>query len=350
MSATTIRPTIPLVHLGKASPEALAELHPEGAAELAASARRMLPGLLLPMLDALSRRWAARSNNPYREEVARLAARIGTGTWFLNFCFEWGCTTGVAPDPAGPGMRMLRTLDWPFHGIGRHVVVARQEGPAGPFLNITWPGFVGVVTAMAPGRFTLAINQAPLVRRGYLPLAADWMVNRINVFRSRSLPPVHVARQAMESCRSYEEAKEMLETTPIALPAFFSLAGTDAKQGCVIERTETRAWVHPAPATAANHWLTQGLKGWPRGVDSRRRHRLMNGLSRLPAKGFDWMVAPILNKDTRLSVVANAMAGTLLVMGWEVGGAGVEAATEVLAYCEPAANPGQAAGKTALLR
>ena len=183
MSATAIRPVIPLVHLGARSPEALAEMHPEGAAELVAAARRMLPGPVLPLLDTLSRRWAARSNNPYREEVARLSARIGTGAWFMNFCFEWGCTTGVAPDPAGPGMRMLRTLDWPFHGVGRHVLVARQQGPAGPFLNVTWPGFVGVVTAMAPGRFALAINQAPLVRRGYLPLAADFGVLRATAHR-----------------------------------------------------------------------------------------------------------------------------------------------------------------------
>ena len=345
MSATTIRPAIPLVRLGKASPEALAELHPEGAAELVAAGRRMLPGPLLPLLDSLSRRWAVRSKNPYREEVARLSARIGAGAWFMNFCFEWGCTTGVAPDPAAPGMRMLRTLDWPFHGVGRHVLVARQEGPAGEFLNVTWPGFVGVVTAMAPGRFALAINQAPLVRRGYLPLAADWLVNRVRVFRSRCLPPAHLARQAMESCRSYEEAKEMLETTPIALPAFFTLAGMNGTAGCVIERTETRAWVHAAPAAVANHWLTQGLKGRPRGIDSRRRHRLMNGLSRLPSDAFGWMVAPILNKDTRLSLVANAAAGVLLVQGWEADGA----ATEILAHREPAASPGERL-ETALLR
>jgi hypothetical protein len=70
----------------------------------------------------------------------------------------------------------------------------------------------------------------------------------------------------------------------------------------------------------------------------------MNGLSRLPAEGFDWMVEPILNKDTRLSLVANAAAGMLLVLGWEVGGAAVEAATEILSYREPAAHPSQAAG------
>jgi hypothetical protein len=327
------KPAIPVVDLGGATPGALARSHGADADALVRAAKRMLPGPLLPLLDRLSRRWARKSGNPYIEEVSELSAHIGTGAWFMNFCFEWGCTTGVAQDPQGPGMRMLRTLDWPFHGIARHVVVARQRGPAGSFLNITWPGFVGVITATAPGRFALAINQAPLARRGYLPWALDWVINRFKVFRSPHLPPAHLARQVMEDCRSYEEAKERLETTPLALPAFFTLAGARPGEGCVIERTEDRAWIHPAPAAIANHWLTPGLRGTPRGIDSRRRHRLMNGLSRLPAEEFGWMLHPIHNPETRLSVVANAATGRLLVQGWEADGA----ATEVLSHEERAA-------------
>lgn len=330
MTETPEKQVIPVVDLAGNPPGHLADSHPLYMESLVKAAKRMLPGPLLPLLDGFSRRWALKSANPYCHEVTELAGKMGTGAWFMNFCFEWGCTTGVAPDPRAQGMRMLRTLDWPFNGIGQYVLVARQAGKAGTFLNITWPGFVGVITAMAPGRFALAINQAPLVRRGYLPLSVDWLLNRIRVFRSRHLPPAHLARQVMESCRSYEEAKDMLETTPLALPAFFTLAGTRPGDGCVIERTETRAWVHPAPAAVANHWLTGGLKGRPRGIDSRRRHRLMNGLTRLPAEEFDWMLHPIHNKETRLSVVANAASGRLLVQGWEADGA----ATEILDHTE----------------
>lgn len=71
----------------------------------------------------------------------------------------------------------------------------------------------------------------------------------------------------------------------------------------------------------------------------------MNGLSRLPSEAFDWMVEPILNRDTRLSMVANAATGALMVQGWEVDGA----ATGVLAHREPAANSAEAL-ETALLR
>ena len=345
MTMDTNKPAIPVIDLSGASPEALAERHGDDARALVAAAKRMLPGPLLPLLDGLSRRWAMRSANPYRGEVARLAAHLGAGAWFMNFCFEWGCTTGVARDPRGPGMRMLRTLDWPFHGVGRHVLVARQQGPAGAFLNVTWPGFVGVITAVAPGRFAVAINQAPLVRQGYLPLALDWLFNRVRVFSSRHLPPAHLARQVMESCRTYDEAKEVLESTPLALPAFFTLAGTAPGEGCVIERTEREAWTHPAPAAVANHWLTRGLKGRPRGIDSRRRHRLMNGLSRLPSPAFDWMIEPVRNKDTRLGVVANPATGHILVQGWEADGA----ATAVLDHQEPSATAG-ARREAALLR
>ena len=43
-------------------------------------------------------------------------------------------------------------------------LVARHESPAGSWLNVTWPGFVGVLTGMAPGRFSIAYNQAPIRR------------------------------------------------------------------------------------------------------------------------------------------------------------------------------------------
>ena len=57
-----------------------------------------------------------------------LTSRNIRGGWFMNMSYEWGCTTGVAAEPGGQGMRLLRTLDWPFHGMGREVVVAVTNG------------------------------------------------------------------------------------------------------------------------------------------------------------------------------------------------------------------------------
>ena len=60
--------------------------------------------------------------------------------WFVNASYEWGCTTRIDVEPA-PILR--RTLDWPFTGLGRYVEVALQDGGAGPYASLTWPGAVG---------------------------------------------------------------------------------------------------------------------------------------------------------------------------------------------------------------
>ncbi|MFL5056845.1 MAG: hypothetical protein ACJ8DE_16585, partial [Microvirga sp.] len=76
--------------------------------------------------------------SPYVGEIAEIAAIAGRpGVWFVNASYEWGCTTRIDVEPA-PILR--RTLDWPFPGLGRHVEVALQDGGAGPYASLTWPG------------------------------------------------------------------------------------------------------------------------------------------------------------------------------------------------------------------
>ncbi|MFQ5959435.1 MAG: hypothetical protein ACE5LF_08720 [Alphaproteobacteria bacterium] len=313
-------PAIPLVDVGAAGPVALFEAERARAESLIEAGRRDYGGPFFVLGDRLSRRWLARSGNPYAGELAALAEASGhPGVYLLNLSYEWFCTSGVAADPAGTGSRMLRTLDWPLHGLGRHVVVARQEGAAGPYFNVTWPGFVGVATAMAPGRFSAALNQAPMRRAGP-SLALDWLRNRWSVWLSRGLPPVHLLRQVLDQCPSFAEAKARLIETPLCLPAFFVLSGTEADEGCVIERLEGRAMVHEAPACVANHWLTPGLTGDPRGVESGERLAQMETLYRSVADGFSWVAPPILNACTRLAVVANAARPKLAVQGFEEDG------------------------------
>ena len=72
-----------------------------------------------------------------------------SGIWFLNGCYQWGCTALAREQGDMPWL--ARTLDWPFPGLGRHVEVARMRGNAGEFDSVTWPGYAGVLTASAPG-------------------------------------------------------------------------------------------------------------------------------------------------------------------------------------------------------
>ena len=116
------------------------------------------------------------------------------GIWFLNGCYQWGCTA-LAREQAGVPW-LARTLDWPFPGLGRHLEVARMRGPAGDFDNVTWPGYVGALTASAPGRFAACINQAPLWRRTRRPWLRpyDLALNALRTRRIRFIPPDHLLR------------------------------------------------------------------------------------------------------------------------------------------------------------
>jgi hypothetical protein len=289
--------------------------------------------LLTPALDRLARRWLTRSQAPYVAEIAAVAAALGfPGIWFLNNSYQWCCTALAREEGTAPWL--VRTLDWPVDGLGRHVEVARMGGPAGEFFNVTWPGFVGVLTAMAPGRFAAAINQAPLRRRTKHPWLRplDIAANAIETWVCvRHMPPDHLLRLAFETCRTYAEARRLLETVPVARPVIFTLAGCARGDRCVIERTEEGHATHD-DTVAANDWR-QRAAAWEARVggnlilaatfdeaaaNSRaRRQALAQWDGRLPTPGFDWVAAPVLNPYTRVAVEMCPRTATLRVLGYE---------------------------------
>ena len=289
---------------------------------------------LTPALDWFARRWLKRSRSPYVAEIEAIAAALAfPGVWLLNASYPWGCTSVAREEDGVPWL--ARTLDWPFPGLGRHVEVARMAGPAGDFLNVTWPGYVGVLTAMAPGRFAAAMNQAPLWRRTRHPWLRvyDLAANALRTWTIRHIPPDQLLRNAFETCGSFADAQKMLETAPIARPAIFVLAGCTPGERCVIERTETSFATQHDDTCAANDWLSPAA-GWEGRVagdlvlsctsaqaaeNSRTRRGALHGWAgRFDRNGFAWIAAPVLNRFTRLAVEMCPATGTLRVMGYEL--------------------------------
>jgi hypothetical protein len=288
----------------------------------------------VPGMDRLARTWLERSCSPYVADIAAIAAALKfPGIWLLNGSYEWGCTSLAREEDDVPWL--ARTLDWPFPGLGRHAEVARMRGPAGDYFNVTWPGYVGVLTAMAPGRFAIAINQAPLWRRTRHPWLRlyDIAANATNTWRHvRHIPPDQLLRAAFEECASFAQARERLERTPIARPVIYTLAGTREGQRCVIERTEEGFATHERATGAANDWLDVAA-GWEgrvgadvvmtcspaeaTAVSRRRREALAGWNGSFAHDSLGWVTAPVLNRFTRLAVEMCAATGTLRVAGYE---------------------------------
>ncbi len=319
------RAPIPVIETGADFPMATLIAAEARCHALLDAATRFIPGPALRVADAISRRWLAKWNNPHLPEIDAIASRLQRpGPYFLSVNYEWGCTCSVRPCPDSRSARLVRVLDWRTKGLGRNIVAANVRGPAGPFTTLTWPGYTGVLQAMAPGRFSAALNQAPMPKAGGGRLPLDWMMNRVRVWRTPHPTPAQVLRLAFETATSFAEAKRLLTEHPIASPAIFSLAGLDACETCVIERTEEAASIHDGPAVAANHWQTAHWRGRPRGQDSVGRFRLMRQATCDLDPAFDWLKPPVLNKDTRLVMVADAARGRLVAQGFETDGPATE--------------------------
>jgi hypothetical protein len=303
----------------------------------------------VPLLDALSRRWLARSRSPYLDEIAAISAELKfPGIWFLNSSYQWGCTSLGREEAGVPWL--ARTLDWPYAGLGRHVEIARMAGDAGEFWNITWAGYVGVLTATAPGRFAACMNQAPLWRRTRHPWLrpCDLALNAISTWSLTHIPPDQLLRQVFEECRTFDEAQRRLETTLIARPAIYTLIGCRNGERCVIERTEDRYSTRKEATGAANDWLvpTEPWEarvggdlalscGYDEATENSRRRRaaLDDWRGSFARESFAWVTPPVLNKYTRLAAEMCPADGTLRVVGYELA-AGAEWAQPVTRPCE----------------
>jgi hypothetical protein len=290
--------------------------------------------------DALSRRWLKRRDNPFYGEIAAVSDALGSpGVYLLNIIYEWSCSTSAAPDPAGSGNRMIRVLDWGMPGIGRHIVLGRHATDHGLFYNVTWPGYAGVLTAMAPGRFAAAINQAP--RQS--PIGLRWLDEAIVHLRmyttDGTLPAPHLLRQVFETAPDYAAALAMLmdEEVDLAMPALFTLSGSDTEEACVVEAIGRRRIAHRGKTApdgvigVANRWLSAGLPGKPRDnallpsdhqtaeANNLERQHAICGLQRGAFSGVADLRPPVLNSHTILVAAANARQGRLVVEALDGG-------------------------------
>jgi hypothetical protein len=312
---------IPIIETGRDFPLATLHAHKSRTHALLDAASRRYPRSMLAGLDKVSRAWLARWNNEHLREIDEIARILGRpGAYFFSVNYEWGCTCRAAPSPDGRSARLIRVLDWQAPGLGANLICAKVSGAdAGSFALLTWPGYTGVLQVMAPGRFSAALNQAPM-RKATGLFYVDWAANRRRVWHMPHPTPAHLLRKVAEEATDFAEARRMLIEQPISTPAIFTLAGTEAAETAVIERTEREARARNGAHVAANHWETPGWHGHARGDKSSDRACIMKGVDTSFDAAFEWLTPPILNDNTRLAMVADAREGRIVARGYEKTG------------------------------
>ncbi len=179
-------------------------------------------------------------------------AQIGAGRPF-------GCTSAIIDTP-DEGIVHIRNMDWELKNMGKSTVVIDEY----KYLSICCPGMLGALSGMVVGAFSITMNWAP--PNG----GAAW-----------ELGPLFLLQYILENARTYEEAVELAEDTPLSTPALFSIAGTVS--ACVVERSQEYSQIREMrpgqPLVTTNHYLTSGMREYNQGHDadvnacSRERYR-----------------------------------------------------------------------------
>lgn len=178
---------------------------------------------------------AATATSPadYLEEVRGIAALIErpfdevlVGNVYYDVTRHLlGCTALAVDTDEGP--LHARNLDWWTEErrlADLSVRVRVSNAPAGDFELVSWPGFIGAFSGVAPGRFAITLNAVLSNEQPALAISTSFLV-----------------RRAFEEAADFAAAVELLRATPIASDCLLLVTGTRRGEMVVIERTSTRA-------------------------------------------------------------------------------------------------------------
>lgn len=291
--------------------------------ELLTGANKQFGARAVNVLDKLSHYWLKTNKSKYLSEMEEIAGKSKeAGVFFLNLSYEWGCSVGIM-DNGRNGVKMFRFFDWGLDGLGKSLCYIRRETPIGSYISLTWPMFVGEITVVAPNRFTIAMNRAPLNKNSliedFLPQSTSRFLYWTKFLKSKKLPPTHLLRLTAETARTAREAIEILMCIPICRPAIFCIAGLSLEDSGIIERTETEAVFRAGQTVATNHWTE---REW--GIDvsedenSRMRFRAMeaiNGGQNIE----DCCIPPILSQSTQYAAEIDLTEPEMTVIAFEGG-------------------------------
>jgi len=170
----------------------------------------------------------------YGEEIKAMASLANIPlekAILLNIIYEAeaGCTSIVAQKNDGT-MLHGRNLDFPMTSYLRNLTidVVFQKGGKTLYHGVSFAGYVGLLTGMRPGAFSISANERD-----------DGLIweNLLEAFLvPGSYASCFLIRDTLEQNKNFEDAVYRLSTTPLAAPIYLTVAGTSKGEGAIITR------------------------------------------------------------------------------------------------------------------
>ena len=152
----------------------------------------------------------------------------------VNFMYEVTllCFAVVAQNDQGEVL-LARNLDFPTTLRGVAFQGNFYKGGKLLYKAMMLAGYTGTFTIMKPGKFAIALNskavQSPF--RGVIMT----FLRMTGVYN-----PTALMVKTCEQAESFEEAVEILSSTPLTVPTYYLVSGTEKNQGLVITRDTTK--------------------------------------------------------------------------------------------------------------
>jgi len=142
-----------------------------------------------------------------------------------------GCSSGVLEGGSLHGCPIhIRSMDWDMDVLRNLTIQATfVKGGNEVFKATTWVGFSGILTGINIGEnpFSISIN--------YREKNTSRINNLISTFYN-GWPIGFLIRNILENCENYEEAVDLLMSSPLLAPVYMIVAGPNVGEGLVITR------------------------------------------------------------------------------------------------------------------
>ncbi|WP_337660370.1 C45 family peptidase [Anderseniella sp. Alg231-50] len=243
----------------------------------------------------------------YWGEMQSVASRVGVPADLLLLCNAYydvfsaliGCTAFAVDTPEGP--LHARNLDWWTENrlLNETSMACRFTGaPAGEFISIGWPGYLGVLSGMAPGRFAITLNAVSSEEAAQIALPVSFLI-----------------RKTFEEAGSFGDAVERLAQAVIPGNCLLLVSGVGPGEMLVIERTPTRSAIRQAEAgrvIVANEYLKLDAKTAPADTElqssSCSRYDRMAILLQRPPKDLQGCIGYLRNPAVQMDITVQQMA------------------------------------------
>lgn len=167
----------------------------------------------------------------YQQEIKSLAKYCDfsenelliTNLYYDALKFVFGCTAFCTTNQEEK--LHARNLDWWTENnmLGKFTKIFDfKRNNRLEFSLVSWPGFIGALSGVKPGKFSITLNA---VSSNEAPQLA--------------IPITFLIRDVLENATSFKEAVKLLSETTIASDCLLMVVGVNANEEVVIERTPT---------------------------------------------------------------------------------------------------------------